>query len=55
MSAISGTARFYLLESYVGLERESTERTAASLRRAWKEELAQLEASVRNYAVWDDM
>lgn len=55
MSAISGAARFYLLESYVSLERESTERTAASLRRAWQEELAQLEASVRNYAVWDDM
>lgn len=55
MSAISGTARFYLLESYVSLERESTERTAASLRRAWQEEVAQLQASVRNYAVWDDM
>ncbi len=55
MSAISGAARFYLLESYVSLERESTERTEAGLRRAWQEELAQLKASVRNYAVWDDM
>jgi diguanylate cyclase (GGDEF)-like protein/PAS domain S-box-containing protein len=55
MSAISAAARFYLLESYVTLERESTERTAAGLRRAWNEEVTQLEASVRNYATWDDM
>jgi diguanylate cyclase (GGDEF)-like protein/PAS domain S-box-containing protein len=55
MSAISGAARFYLLESYVDLERESTDRTAAGLKRAWQEEVAQLEASVENYAFWDDM
>ncbi|HEU0224209.1 MAG TPA: EAL domain-containing protein [Steroidobacteraceae bacterium] len=55
MSAISGAAHFYLLETYVSLERESAERTAAALRRAWQEEIAQLEGSVRNYAVWDDM
>lgn len=55
MSAISAAARFYLLESYVSLERESTERTASGLKRAWQEEVAQLTASVRNYAMWDDM
>jgi len=55
MSAISGAARFYLLESYVSLEQESTDRTAAGLKRAWQEEVAQFEASVENYALWDDM
>ncbi len=55
MSAISGAARFYLLESYVSLEQESTARTAAGLARAWTEEIAQLRTSVENYAVWDDM
>jgi diguanylate cyclase (GGDEF)-like protein/PAS domain S-box-containing protein len=55
MSAISGAARFYLLESYVSLEQEAAERTAASLRRAWQEEASQLRTSVENYALWDDM
>ncbi|MFZ2508008.1 MAG: EAL domain-containing protein [Steroidobacteraceae bacterium] len=55
MSAISGAARFYLLDSYVSLEQESTDRTAAGLKRAWHEEISQLHTSVENYATWDDM